>query len=101
MTFTSDKSDQGWHGYIYAVALFLVTAGQIVSLNYYFNRVQVLCLLSCWPTIMSSSFDIDCSLIDRSLECVYERCLPVPCIESLFSSLAILVPSLPPARSLI
>ncbi len=38
MTFVSDPNDPTWHGYIYAVGLFLVTSGQIVSLNYYFNR---------------------------------------------------------------
>lgn len=41
MTFISDSSDQTWHGYIYGTLLFLVTSGQIVSLNYYFNRMQI------------------------------------------------------------
>ena len=41
MTFVSDKADLTWHGYIYAFLLFAVTTGQIVSLNYYFNRMQI------------------------------------------------------------
>lgn len=36
------KSDeQSWHGYIYALCLFMVTSGQIFSLNYYFNRMLI------------------------------------------------------------
>ena len=42
MKFISDKKEEEWHGYLYAVLLFIVTGLQILSLNYYFNRMMVI-----------------------------------------------------------
>ena len=42
MGFIANKKEEVWHGYLYAVLLFVVTALQILSLNYYFNRMMVI-----------------------------------------------------------
>lgn len=36
-----DHQQPNWHGYFFALLLFLVTSGQIFALNYYFNRMMI------------------------------------------------------------
>lgn len=42
MGFISDPEEHEWHGYVYAVILFLTTMLQILCQNYYFNRMLVI-----------------------------------------------------------
>lgn len=42
MAFISDEKEYDWHGYLYAVSLFVVTMLQILCLNYYFNRMLMI-----------------------------------------------------------
>lgn len=41
MSFVSDPSEPSWHGYIMVAVMFVVTITQVVSLNYYFNRMTL------------------------------------------------------------
>ena len=39
MGFINDENEYVWHGYLYAVLLFLVTGARILCTNYFFNRM--------------------------------------------------------------
>ena len=41
MSQVENPNNPAWHGYFYGILMFLVTTGQIVALNYYFNRMQI------------------------------------------------------------
>ncbi|KAH9522434.1 Mrp-4p [Dermatophagoides farinae] len=41
INFMNDDQQPLWHGYFFALLLFLVTSGQIFALNYYFNRMML------------------------------------------------------------
>lgn len=41
MTFTASPEDPVWHGYVYVAAMFVLSAGQILAMNYYFNRMHI------------------------------------------------------------
>ncbi|XP_054168602.1 multidrug resistance-associated protein 1-like [Oppia nitens] len=42
MSYIKNKTEETWHGYLYAILLFINTMFQVLSLNYYFNRMMVI-----------------------------------------------------------